>query len=65
VYEHKILITLVQARLAAVRFRTFRTMFEPEPEQMFEVRFSQTVRVEPEPEKMFRFSVRVNPNIVF
>ena len=37
-----------QGRLAAVRFGTFRTMFEPEPEQMFEVRFSQTVKPEPE-----------------
>ena len=35
-------------RLAAVRFGTFRTMFEPEPKQMFEVRFSQTVEPEPE-----------------
>ena len=50
-------------RLATVRFRTLRTMFEPEPNIMFGVRFSKTT--EHEPEWRFRFSARANPNILF
>jgi hypothetical protein len=38
-------------------------MFEPEPEQMFEVQFSQTI--EPEPEWRFGFGGLAEPNIVF
>ena len=49
--------------LATVRFWTFRTMFEPEPNPMFEVQVQQII--EPEPEWRFRFGVRVNPNIGF
>ena len=50
-------------RLAAVRFRTFQTMFEPEPNILFGVRSNQTI--EPEPEWRFRFGVRMNMNIQF
>ena len=48
-------------RLAAVRFRTFRTMFEPEPNPMFRVQVQQIT--EPEPEQRFGFSVSVNLNL--
>ena len=50
-------------RLAAVRFRTFWTMFEPEPNPMFGVQVQQIT--EPEPEQRFVFGVSVNLNIVF
>ena len=58
-----ILAIEVGDRLATVRFRTLRTMFEPEPNIMFGVRFSKTT--EHEPEWRFRFSARANPNILF
>ena len=53
----------LHTRLAAVRFQTFQTMFEPEPNPMFGVQVQQIT--EPEPEQRFRFSVCVNLNIVF
>jgi hypothetical protein len=38
-----------------------RTRFEPEPNLMFEVRFSQIIK--PEPKRRFRFGVSANLNI--
>ena len=51
------------ARLAAVRFRILRTMFEHEPNILFGVWFNQIF--EPKPEWRFRFGVRMNANIWF
>jgi hypothetical protein len=61
------LVGLECCRLAAVRFRTFRTMFEPEPNQMFGVRVQLNHRTRTWMEVRVRFSrtrtLGLEPNI--
>ena len=53
----------VISRLAVVCLWTLWTMFEHEPNKMFKVQFSQTIK--PEPEWRLRSGIRLNPNMGF